>query len=104
MWRVWRKTLAAAATGAPVVARLLVLSPKPSARCSLNSVVNRQCNRLRTIGFMHTDVALLKQAISFVGALMILIAYAGHQMGWMNSRSALYNVLNAAGSGILLYI
>ena len=53
---------------------------------------------------MHIDVALLKQAVSFVGALMILVAYAGHQMGWMNSRSALYNVLNAVGSGILLYI
>ena len=36
--------------------------------------------------------------------MMILVAYAGHQMGWMNSRAAFYNILNAAGSGILLYI
>jgi len=35
---------------------------------------------------------------------MILIAYAGHQMGWMSPRSAAYNILNAAGSGILGYI
>ena len=35
---------------------------------------------------------------------MILIAYGGHQMGWMNSRSAAYNILNAAGSIILAYI
>jgi len=35
---------------------------------------------------------------------MILIAYAGHQIGWMNPKSAAYNILNAAGSGILGYI
>jgi hypothetical protein len=50
------------------------------------------------------DIALAKQVVSFVGALLILVAYAGHQMGWMNPRSALYNVLNAAGSAILWYI
>ena len=50
------------------------------------------------------DLALARQIVSFIGALLILIAYAGHQMGWMNPRSALYNILNAAGSVILLYI
>jgi hypothetical protein len=44
------------------------------------------------------------QLCSFVGALMILIAYAGHQFGKMNSRSIAYNVLNAIGSGILGYV
>jgi hypothetical protein len=44
------------------------------------------------------------QAASFVGALLILIAYAGHQIGWMRSHSAAYNILNAIGSGILGYI
>ncbi len=44
------------------------------------------------------------QLISFVGALMILIAYAGHQLGRMNPRSATYNLLNAFGSGILGYV
>ena len=29
---------------------------------------------------------LTRQLISFVGALLILIAYAGHQMGWINAR------------------
>ncbi len=50
------------------------------------------------------DISLLRQLISFVGALLILIAYTGHQMNWMNSRKAAYNLLNAAGSGILAYI
>ena len=44
------------------------------------------------------------QAASFVGAMLILIAYAGHQMKWIDSRGALYNILNAAGSGMLAYI
>ncbi|HVI06936.1 MAG TPA: hypothetical protein VND65_01440 [Candidatus Binatia bacterium] len=47
---------------------------------------------------------MAKQVVSFVGALMILVAYTGHQMGWMNPRSVLYNVLNAIGSSILGYI
>jgi len=50
------------------------------------------------------DIALARQVASFFGALMILVAYGGHQLGWMNSRSALYNILNAAGSGILFYV
>ncbi len=44
------------------------------------------------------------QMLSFAGALMILIAYAGHQLGKMNPRSIAYNVLNAIGSGILGYV
>ncbi len=44
------------------------------------------------------------QVASFAGALLILVAYAGHQIGWMRSESATYNILNAAGSGILGYI
>lgn len=50
------------------------------------------------------NIALARQVVSFVGALMILVAYGGHQMGWMNSRSTPYNMLNAIGSGILGYI
>jgi hypothetical protein len=50
------------------------------------------------------DIALARQLASFVGALLILVAYAGHQMNWMNPRSATYNILNAIGSGILGYI
>jgi hypothetical protein len=44
------------------------------------------------------------QLFSFAGALMILIAYAGHQFGKMSPRSITYNVLNAVGSGILGYV
>ncbi len=44
------------------------------------------------------------QLLSFLGALMILIAYAGHQFGRMNPRSFAYNILNAIGSGILGYV
>lgn len=36
--------------------------------------------------------------------MLILVAYAGHQMGWMNPRRAAYNILNATGSAILGYI
>lgn len=51
---------------------------------------------------MH--VSMLQQVLSFIGALLILIAYVGHQLKWMDSRSAAYNLLNVAGSGILAWI
>jgi hypothetical protein len=50
------------------------------------------------------DISVARQVVSFAGALLILVAYMGHQMGWMNSRKAAYNVLNAVGSAILAYI
>lgn len=53
---------------------------------------------------MPCQPPLLTQVASFIGALMILIAYAGHQMGWMHSDRPIYNILNAVGSGILGYI
>lgn len=46
----------------------------------------------------------MRQIASFAGALLILFAYAGHQMKWIDSRSASYNTFNAIGSGILAYI
>jgi len=51
---------------------------------------------------MH--ISLARQVFSFAGALMILIAYAGHQLGYMSAKKIAYNVLNAVGSGILAYI
>ena len=51
---------------------------------------------------MSMDLA--RQLISFVGALFILIAYVGHQLGWVDARGAAYNLLNAAGSAILAWI
>ncbi len=50
------------------------------------------------------DISLARQLFSFLGALLILVAYIGHQLNWMNSRKAAYNVLNAIGSGILAYV
>lgn len=46
----------------------------------------------------------LQQMISFSGALLILVAYLGHQIGWMSSRRVTYNLLNFFGSAILAYI
>lgn len=47
---------------------------------------------------------LTRQLISFLGALLILVAYVGHQLGWVNARGVAYNVLNAIGSAILAWI
>jgi len=47
---------------------------------------------------------VLYQIISVIGAVMILIAYAGNQRGWMGRDSAWYNVLNLLGSGLLAWI
>jgi hypothetical protein len=50
------------------------------------------------------DISMARQVASFIGALLILIAYAGHQLKWMDARTAAYNLLNAVGSAILAYI
>jgi len=50
------------------------------------------------------QVTWFHQALSLVGAALILVAYTAHQMHWMNSRTATYNLLNAAGAAILAYI
>jgi uncharacterized membrane protein len=50
------------------------------------------------------NISFARQAFSFLGAMMILVAYIGHQMKWMDARRAAYNILNIAGSAILAYI
>jgi len=50
------------------------------------------------------NISLARQLASFVGALLILVAYVGHQLKWMDSRRASYNILNAIGSAILAYV
>jgi len=50
------------------------------------------------------EISFARQAASFVGALLILVAYVGHQMGWMDARRPIYNLLNFVGSAILAYI
>lgn len=51
---------------------------------------------------MHDSFAW--QALSFVGAMLILAAYLAQQMKWMSPQSIAYNLLNIVGSGILCYI
>ena len=50
------------------------------------------------------QISMLRQIASFVGALLILVAYAGQQIDWMDPRKFWYNILNAVGSAILAYI
>ncbi len=47
------------------------------------------------------QISLFVQVSSFIGALLILIGYAGEQFGWMSARRPSYNVVNCAGSLIL---
>src|ERR1700730_11508760 len=101
-WPAWPRVSAEAATNVPAVVRSRARWRRPSARFFPAFAGDHPCNSLRTITSM--DIALARQLASFVGALLILVAYGGHQMGWMNSRSTLYNILNAIGSGILGYI
>jgi hypothetical protein len=48
--------------------------------------------------------SIYTQLFSTLGAVLCLIAYAGHQLKWIEPRNILYNLLNVAGSGILVYI
>jgi hypothetical protein len=50
------------------------------------------------------QISVWTQAASFVGALFILVAYAGHQLKWMSSERFSYNLLNAVGSAILAWV
>ncbi len=47
---------------------------------------------------------MLYQVISVAGAVMILIAYAGNQRGWIDRRHASYNLLNLVGSALLAWV
>lgn len=46
----------------------------------------------------------MMQMAGLAAAMMILVAYVGHQMRRMDSNGWLYNALNAVGSGVLTYI
>jgi len=47
------------------------------------------------------EISMWGQSASLWGAMLILVAYAGHSMGWMNPRRAGNNILDAVGSVIL---
>jgi hypothetical protein len=49
------------------------------------------------------DISFVRQAFSFGGAMLILVAYIGQQAKWMDSGKPGYNILNIAGSAILVY-
>lgn len=49
-------------------------------------------------------MSIFIQIISLLGAFLILIAYWGHQRGWMDARKPKYNILNAIGAGMLAYV
>ncbi|MBA3790129.1 MAG: hypothetical protein H0X23_02660 [Rubrobacter sp.] len=44
------------------------------------------------------------QAISVVGALAILAAYAANQFGWTDTSNLPYQIANLVGSGILAVV
>ena len=47
---------------------------------------------------------MILQAISFAAAMVILIAYVGHQTRRMDANGVAYNVMNALGSSVLTYV
>lgn len=47
---------------------------------------------------------MIEQAVSIVGAAMILVAYAANQAGWLDRSRVLYSALNLVGSVILTVI
>ncbi len=49
-------------------------------------------------------MSFARQAFSFVGAMLILVAYVGQQLKWMDSEKPAYNILNIVGSAILVYV
>lgn len=46
---------------------------------------------------------MLGQLVSLTGAGMVLVAYAGNQMGRLEQRGLTYLLLNLAGGGILTF-
>ena len=47
---------------------------------------------------------MMEQAISIVGAVIILVAYGANQAGWLDRTRPLYSVLNLVGSVILTIV
>jgi hypothetical protein len=44
------------------------------------------------------------QAVSVLGALAILVAYAANQIRWMGPSNPSYSVLNVVGAGVLTVV
>lgn len=50
------------------------------------------------------QISYTTQIISFVGAMLILLGYVGHQFGWLDSRRPFYNAVNVLGAAILAWV
>lgn len=50
------------------------------------------------------DQRIIDQLIAIVGAAMVLIGYAGYQLGWLTREQRIYSFLNFAGSSLLLWV
>ena len=46
----------------------------------------------------------MEQVLSGIGAALVLLAYAGHQLRWMSSAGTWYAVLNLVGSALLALV
>ena len=49
------------------------------------------------------QVPLLQQVLSFIAAMLILVAYVGHQARRVDSSRIPYNLANAAGGAVLAW-
>ena len=47
---------------------------------------------------------MVYQIISLAGAILVLVAYAGNQRGWLDKSRPPYNLLNLVGSGVLAWV
>jgi hypothetical protein len=62
--------------------------------------LSRQLSQFKK-GIAQMQLSLGHQLFQLSGALLILLAYAGHQMRWVDARRPLYNIFNGLGSAIL---
>jgi hypothetical protein len=50
------------------------------------------------------QISFLTQVVSFIGAMLILVGYVGHQLHWLDSRRPFYNLVNVLGAAILAWV
>jgi hypothetical protein len=47
---------------------------------------------------------MLYQAISLIGAVLVLSGYVALQRGWLSGEDRLFNLLNFVGAGLLTWV
>ncbi len=50
------------------------------------------------------QISYTTQIISFVGAMLILLGYVGHQLRWLDPSRPFYNAVNVVGAAILGWV